>query len=238
MEQTDPRLDLSRWVPDEFPPQGQWRALVRLAAAVRRTIDILADTEADEAALEEAAEQVEAINARLSALPRGRRLWGFAESATSGSPKAMFDNSPVIGLANPVAPPLSLRVEDGRVVGTGTFGQAYEGPPGHVHGGWVAAAFDEVLGMAQTLSGRPGMTGTLTVRYRNPTPLHRRLRFEAWIERVEGRKIFARGTLHAGDTLCAEAEGIFVSVDWERFRALADRRSPAPDARGGRSDDR
>lgn len=220
----DPRLDLSRWVPDELPPAGQWRALVRLAAAVRRTIDILSDTEADEAALTAAAEQVEAVNERLERLPRGRRLWGFAESATSGSPKAMFDNSPIIGMANPVAPPLSLRVEEGRVVGTAVYGQAYEGPPGHLHGGWVAASFDEVLGMAQTLSGRPGMTGTLTVRYRNPTPLYREVRFEGWIEGVEGRKIFTRGTLHAGDVLCAEAEAIFVSVDWERFRSLADRR--------------
>lgn len=211
-------------MPDELPPAGQWRALVRLAAAVRRTIDILSDTEADEAALTAAAEQVEAVNERLERLPRGRRLWGFAESATSGSPKAMFDNSPIIGMANPVAPPLSLRVEEGRVVGTAVYGQAYEGPPGHLHGGWVAASFDEVLGMAQTLSGRPGMTGTLTVRYRNPTPLYREVRFEGWIEGVEGRKIFTRGTLHAGDVLCAEAEAIFVSVDWERFRSLADRR--------------
>ena len=43
----------------------------------------------------------------------------------------------------------------------------------------VAAAFDEVLGFVQSLSGRPGMTGTLTVRYRKPTPLHTELRFDA-----------------------------------------------------------
>ncbi|GBD23332.1 hypothetical protein HRbin29_00993 [bacterium HR29] len=221
----DPRLNLARWVPDELPPAGQWRALVRLAAAVRQVIDILSDTEASEADLDAAAEQVERVAAELGELPRGRRLWGFAETATSDSPKAMFDNSPIIGMANPVAPPLRLRVENGRVVGTAIYGQAYEGPPGHLHGGWVAASFDEVLGMAQTLSGKPGMTGTLTVRYRSPTPLHQEVRFEGWIERVEGRKIFTRGTLHAGGTLCAEAEGIFVSVDWERFRSLADRRA-------------
>ena len=31
-----------------------------------------------------------------------------------------------------------------------------------------------------------------------------------WIERREGRKIFIRGTMHEGDTLCAEAEGVFI----------------------------
>lgn len=224
----DPRLNLARWVPDELPPAGQWRALVRLAAAVRRVIDVLSDTEAEEAHLDAAAQEVEQVASTLERLPRGRRLWGFAETATSDSPKAMFDNSPVIGMANPVAPPLSLRIEDGRVIGTGVYGKAYEGPPGHLHGGWVAASFDEVLGMAQTLSGKPGMTGTLTVRYRNPTPLHREVRFEGWIERIEGKKIFTRGTLHAGATLCAEAEAIFISVDWERFRSLADRQFGAP----------
>ena len=34
---------------------------------------------------------------------------------------------------------------------TPRFGAAYEGPPGSVHGGIIAAAFDEVLGMTQSL---------------------------------------------------------------------------------------
>ena len=66
------------------------------------------------------------------------------------------------------------------------------------------------------------MTGRLIVHYRSPTPLDRELRFEAWVERVDGRKIITRGELFAGDLLCAEAEGLFVSVDRERFRALLD----------------
>ena len=66
------------------------------------------------------------------------------------------------------------------------------------------------------------MTGTLTIRYRSPTPLHTELRFEASVTRTEGRKTFASGTLHADDTLCAEAEAIFVSIAREKFQALAD----------------
>ena len=81
------------------------------------------------------------------------------------------------------------------------FGAAYEGPPTCVHGGFVAAAFDEVLGLAQSLGGNPGMTGTLTVRYRKPTPLHTDLRFEATLDGQEGRKLFTSGRVYAGDTL-------------------------------------
>ena len=96
---------------------------------------------------------------------------GFAEAANAGEPFGFFDHSPMLGRANPLAPPIRLWLEGDRILGTATFGAAYEGPPGCVHGGYVAAAFDEVLGSTQSLSGSPGMTGRLTVHYRKPTPL-------------------------------------------------------------------
>ena len=107
------------------------------------------------------------------------------------------------------------------------FGEAGKrGEIGHERRESLAAAFDEVLGMAQSLSGQAGFTGTLTIRYRSPTPLYEDLRFRAWVDRVEGRKIFTSGTCHAGERLTAEAEGIFISVDRERFeKLLAERQS-------------
>jgi acyl-coenzyme A thioesterase PaaI-like protein len=135
-----------------------------------------------------------------------------------------FDYSPLIGRSNPLAPPIEMGAEGDRVHGRVVFGSAYEGPPGCLHGGYVAAAFDEVLGFAQSLSGSPGMTGTLRVVYRSPTPLHEELRFEAWVDRVEGRKIFTRSTLHAGERLCAEAEGIFISIVPATFKRLIEQR--------------
>ena len=144
-------------------------------------------------------------------------------------PDAFFDHSPMIGRANPLAPPIALELSDDLVVGRVRFGSAYEGPPGCVHGGYVACAFDEILGAAQTFSGTPGMTGTLTIRYRKPTPLHADLRFEGRFDRKEGRKVFTSGQVYAGDLLTAEAEGIFVSIPFERFaqlRAQRDAQTP------------
>jgi acyl-CoA thioesterase FadM len=77
--------------------------------------------------------------------------------------------------------------------------------------------------MAQSLGGQPGMTGTLTVRYVRPTPLRTELHMVGWVERVEGRKIFCRGTIHAGETLCAEAEAVFISVDFATLLLLRSR---------------
>ena len=146
-------------------------------------------------------------------------------SLTDGHGVAFLDYSPIIGLANPVALPLTLRFVGDHVEGTSTFAAAYEGPPGHVHGGSIAAAFDEVLGMVQTFSGTPGMTGRLSISDRSPTPLDTPLRWEGTMDRVDGRKIYTSGRVFNANTgtLLAEAEGLFISIDFARFAlAMAD----------------
>lgn len=201
-------------------------AMRRIAGAARGVIEWLVATEAPLEVLEGAARHLELAREELEGHPRGRLYDGFAESANAGDPHAFFDHSPIMGAANPLAPPLDLEAREGRVEGRVRFGSAYEGPPGHVHGGYVAAVFDEVLGMAQSMSGRPGMTANLTVRYRRPTPLHTELRFEGTLDRVDGRKLFTSGQCRAGDVVTAEAEGLFISVDFARFaRMMADRES-------------
>lgn len=196
----------------------------RLADTMRRVIDRLVNTRAPAEGLAAAADRLEALVEWLDPYPQGALYEGMAEAVTAGRPTAFFDNSPVMGHANPLAPPIEMEVVGEEVVGTVVYGTAYEGPPGCVHGGMIAAAFDDVLGLANTLSGAPGMTGTLTVRYRSPTPLHTRLRFEGRIERREGRKLFVNGRCTAGDVLCSEAEAIFVTIDREKFVALREQR--------------
>ncbi len=225
-----PEEDLSspaeRWTTladDVSPRRAEMR---RLADAGRQVIERMATTDAPHAVIERAAELLEAAAQVLDGPGKVRTYAGFAESANAGgAPHAHFDHSPVMGMANPIAPPTSI--ESGgehSIVMHVRFGSAYEGPPGSVHGGVVAATFDEVLGMTQSLSGQPGMTGTLTVKYRRPTPLHRDLRFEGTLDRVDGRKIFTTGRCFDGDTLTAEAEGLFVRVDFEKiFAMMADR---------------
>ena len=199
----------------------------RLAAAGREVIERLVATTAPEEALKRAADLLEEASALLGEWPQGRVYEGYAEPANAGDPRAFFDHSPLQGVSNPLAPPVQLEVVDDVVHGRVRFGSAYEGPPSSVHGGYVAAAFDEVLGMAQSLGGSPGMTGTLTIRYRKPTPLHTDLRFEARLDRQEGRKIYCTGELYAGELLCAEAEGIFISVDIGRMAELMAKREEA-----------
>jgi acyl-coenzyme A thioesterase PaaI-like protein len=98
------------------------------------------------------------------------------------------------------------------VRGRVTYGYAYEGPPTCVHGGVIAELFDELLGMCNILVGSGAMTGTLTVRYRRPTPLLAPLELVARHTGKEGRKVFAWGGIYHRGELTAEADGIFIEV--------------------------
>ena len=207
--------------------------LRRLADGVRGVLHRLVQTSAPVPLISEAADELERLAARFEAHPNASIYEGFSEAANAGEPFAFFDHSPMLGAANPLAPPIELWLEGEVMVGRATFGAAYEGPPGCVHGGFVAAAFDEVLGSTQSLSGAPGMTASLTVHYRAPTPLHTELRFVGRLDRVEGRKIHTSGEIWAGEVLCAEAEGLFISIDFRRFAELKERRAQRRAAREG-----
>jgi acyl-coenzyme A thioesterase PaaI-like protein len=204
----------------------KWTQKRRLADAMRLVIERLVPSNAPEDELRAAADGLERYAEHLQQHPRLKRVMGHAESANAGDVGAFFDQSPLIGLANPLAPPMTVaQAGPLSAVATVQFGSAYEGPPGCVHGGFVAAAFDEMLGFVQSLGGNPGFTGTLTIRYRNPTPLHTLLRFSGEIAAREGRKTTATGRVHAGDLVCAEAEGIFIAAKPGKFEALEEARA-------------
>ena len=109
--------------------------------------------------------------------------------------------------------------DDDELVVRGTFSAAHTGPPGSVHGGYVAGAFDEVLGWACAKSGNPAVTGKLTVRYRRATPLGVPVEFHAPWPRVVGKRVHVHATLSAGGEVTAEADGLFVLVDRRAFAA-------------------
>jgi acyl-coenzyme A thioesterase PaaI-like protein len=107
--------------------------------------------------------------------------------------------------------------DDEGLVVRGTFTAAHTGPPDSVHGGYVAGAFDEVLGWACAKSGNPAVTGKLTVRYRRATPLDVPVEFRAAWPRVAGKRVHVHATLTAAGDVTAEADGLFVLVDRRAF---------------------
>ena len=130
-------------------------------------------------------------------------------------PSWFFAYSPYGGALNPISPPIEVDLHDVdggiEVRGHCVFRDHFNGPPDSVHGGVVAAVIDDILGTACVVNDVGGFTGTLTVRYRKPTPLQKRIELRAWVSHTEGRKTFAEATFHLDGELLAEAEGIFIA---------------------------
>lgn len=200
----------------------------RLAGVLRALGARLVDRTIPEAALQRGLAGLEAVLEGLDGEPRAR--WYEAGGFGEGRGDAFDRLSPLRGRLNVVAPP--MRVEDGvredgtpSVVGHATLSSLYEGPPRGVHGGLVAALFDEILGAAMAHAPPPGVTARLEVDYHHLTPLDEPLRLEAWIVEERGRRVRAEATCHAGETLTAKGRALFVRVDFDealaRMRARA-----------------
>lgn len=180
-----------------------------LAAELRRVLALLAGIRPRTGELAPFVAQARALGDGLAGL-------SSAQTPAVHHPYDPDRFNPVSGTCNPVAPPLEMwrvtvgpdgpggRCTRGRV----RFGPAYQGPPGHVHGAMVAAMYDDLLGRSQLTVG---FTGSITVTYRRPTPLHRDLDVAAWVDRVDGRKRWVHGTCHLDGVLLTEAEGLFIA---------------------------
>jgi acyl-coenzyme A thioesterase PaaI-like protein len=198
----------------------------RLAAALRPIITMTVASSFDDEVLAAAADRLEEIGRTLGEAAGPKRA--RQQPNISQHAQEFFPTSPIMGMANPTAPPVVVHVVDGvdggyaEIRADAWFDWAYEGPPTCVHGGVIAETFDEMLGAANMVAGNPGMTGTLTVRYRKPTPLRTPLRIEARCLDRDGRKIRTWAGIYHGDLLTAEADGLFIEVNPAQFLAIAE----------------
>ncbi len=135
----------------------------------------------------------------------------------------------VVGGFNPLALPVRLAFEPPRALGYATFTVAYEGAPGCVHGGALAATFDIVFTAANAIAEATGPTVRLEVRYRRPTLIDEEALFEAWVTEVTPRRVYSQGRIVQGGTVTVEAEGEFAVLDHARVRQMASGRRAAFD---------
>jgi acyl-coenzyme A thioesterase PaaI-like protein len=183
-----------------------------LAESVRQLIDATIRTEADADTVAAVKAEIDAATAHL----RSRQIDGpYGVRFTAGGDRMAWGN-PVIGIRNPIAPPLTIEHDShGRVFTDFHLGAAYEGPPGHVHGGVAALVLDHVLGEVAANAAAPRFTGTITLRYLRTTRLGS-LHAEARITRTDGVKAFAVGHLTDAEGVTVEAEGVFIQPRWAR----------------------
>ncbi len=134
-----------------------------------------------------------------------------------GEKHQLFADSVVSGDSNPMGINAKLWREGEVAFIEATLEKAFEGAPGRAHGGMVAALIDETMGLVMSIQGVVAFTVQLDVSYRAPTPIFRPIVAKAWLDHVERRKLFITCEVRDGDAICAEAKGIFVSVDPTKF---------------------
>ncbi len=206
--------------PDESPIPQEKEAHYRLAAAIRRISAVAVGYPLPDDEIDKASEQLHSIaesmeNCVTTTERRGRTMPNLA--GHPGSLRDILPTSPIIGFANPIAPPVevwTVQGEDGHpeIRGRVTYNHMYEGPPNCVHGGVIAELFDELMGIATVIAEKPAMTGTLTVRYRKPTPLLAPLDLVGRVVSSSGRKVHAWSAIYHDGVLVAEADGLFIEA--------------------------
>ncbi|MBI2435480.1 MAG: PaaI family thioesterase [Candidatus Hydrogenedentes bacterium] len=115
-----------------------------------------------------------------------------------------------------------LREEDNVLFAKAWFGLGAEGPPGHAHGGSMAAVLDEVMGFACWVAGHPVVAATITINFKKQLPLHQVYWVESHLERVDGRKVHTTSRLFdpATQKVFADGAGLFIAQPMERFGNL------------------
>jgi acyl-coenzyme A thioesterase PaaI-like protein len=137
--------------------------------------------------------------------------------------RVYVDHSRDVGSYNPFFPDYELRSEGNAARGTVSFPVCYEGPPGIVHGGFLAVFFDCVLQQLNCDLGLAGKTAELSLRFRRPTPLLTPLVVHA--ERtIDGSRIRSTAELLLDDTVLCEAEMLAAAGNRDALPTVSPRR--------------
>ena len=209
-------------VPEGTSPRVS-RARLAAAAELRRLGHALVSHEVDDSTLDQLAHAATSFTTEIEAGPaRVRAPFDmvrevFVVPPRQGGGRSSFAHSIVTGDANPLGMAADVQREGEEAVLRTTLGPAFEGAPGRAHGGAVAALFDEVMGFVLSVHATTAYTGSLTVTYRAPTPIGVELELRSRLRSRHGRKLRIVAEARHGDTLVAEADGLFIAVDPERF---------------------
>ena len=121
------------------------------------------------------------------------------------------------GPENPAGIGMRMERDGERVRGSLTLDRRHEGAPGYAHGGAVSTILDDAFGMLLFVLRRPAVTARLEVDFRRPAYLGRPFDVQAWVDEVDGRKLWMRAEMREEGELIAAARALFLEVDRTHF---------------------
>lgn len=210
--------DISIGEPPEATPEYLLRR--RIGTALKEITERMIRADMPDSTLEEIAAQLEAVSARSGEYKRRSqmRIYErlFARTATRQDVLDILDYEIFTGLSTPISPPMKLWLDGDLVRGRANLGLTFQGPPGRVHGGVIAAMLDVLMAKTQDISKTMGVTGTLNIRYIKGTPINTDIDMEARILRIDGRKLFCEGRFFVNGEQTVHAEGVWIAMrEWQ-----------------------
>jgi acyl-coenzyme A thioesterase PaaI-like protein len=190
--------EFARIKPTVAPPE-----MARFMTAMRRLQDLAVSTDPDVALWNDSAEALEDVCARLEQ----------HEAPAGVAPAGRVLNLP--GNGHPIMPPWQVAASSpDEVTMRGHFSRFHVGGNGAVHGGVIPLFYDWHFGMVVSAAGRPdSRTAYLHVDYRKITPTDEWLTSRAWIDSVDGRKLFVRAEMTDADgNVLSEANGLMIKL--------------------------
>lgn len=184
-----------------FPQTPHTQAYEQMIEEARQVQDALVQANPSAEQLAELTQTLSALRATLTqqAVPEEERLYGRGQMGGTNQllvPRMTFDH-----------------VDDHQLEAHLVAGEFFNGINEAMHGGVVSVVFDTAMGrLAMGAQHRICRTAYLTTQYRNVTPIGEHLEVRATVDTVQGRKRFISGQLWHGETLCAEAEALFIEV--------------------------
>lgn len=117
-----------------------------------------------------------------------------------------------------------VRDEDRRIFTKVWWGPHAEGPPGHGHGGSMAAVLDHTMGIAAWISGHPVVAASITIDFHRSIPLGNIYTVETWVARTEGKKVYSEGRIYLDDfeKPYSTGTGLFIIQPMDKFIGLAE----------------
>jgi hypothetical protein len=197
---------------------------LEVAPLLRRVSSLVLALEHDDPAVARLIDDLRAAETRLGAVASQTALPRLA--GTPDDLRPYVDHSRDVGAYNPCFPEYEITVDGPRAFGTVTFPIVFEGPPGVVHGGVVAAFVDCVVQHHNCDVGVAGKTTSLRLDYQRTTPLAVPVPFE--VDRVtDARRITSTVRLFRDGEVCCTATMEAVAADRSRLPGVSPRRPPS-----------
>jgi hypothetical protein len=193
-----------------------------LAPLLRRISELALALEQEVPAVDQVIRDLQQAERQLAAQvppdPRPR-----VGAAVDSDGRAYIDHSADIGAFNPCFPEYQIVVTNETATGTVTFPLAFEGPPGVVHGGFLALFFDLVAQHHNCQVGVAGKTTSVAVRFHRPAPLLQSLEFQ--VRRVvDDRRVTSHCQLVAHEVILCSAEVAAVAGERNALPAVSERK--------------